>query len=194
MFDDSRCSAGGIYLFDTEEHARAWGDDMLPAALAGSSGIGDVETQYFEVDERLSQIRHGPLGAAPVVPLVESFGAERDLRELIFTYDAWRTLLGRAEAASVFVAERGFGEDGEPNVIRIHVVRSEEVGDGWTLVLTLDDDTVLRADLSAHGEPPFTVRVPGLSQGMVIRRLEIRDRQGRPRYVGVRPAIQTKHR
>ena len=31
-------------LFDTEDHARAWGDDML--ALGHMPGVSDIETLY----------------------------------------------------------------------------------------------------------------------------------------------------
>ncbi len=63
IYEDARGAAGGIYLFDTEEHARAWGDDALPAALGGLPGISDIEARYFDIDERLSTITRGPLFA-----------------------------------------------------------------------------------------------------------------------------------
>jgi hypothetical protein len=44
-------------------------------------------------------------------------------------------MLGRAQAASVFQAERVFGADGEPNVIRIHAPHVKEKSRHWTLVL-----------------------------------------------------------
>ena len=64
IYDDSQAAAGGIYLFDTEEQARAWGDETLPGALGGMAGISDIEARYFDVDERLSAITRGPLVAA----------------------------------------------------------------------------------------------------------------------------------
>ena len=43
------------YLFDTEEHARKWGDDA--AHVAGKTAwVSDIEARYFDVDERLSEI------------------------------------------------------------------------------------------------------------------------------------------
>jgi hypothetical protein len=136
---------------------------MLPAALAGLPGVSDVEVRYFEVDERLSQITRGSLVAAEVLSVAQEFDVAEPLeqRELVLTYNAWRTMLGRAQAASVLHAERGFGEDGQPNVIRIDPPYSKEAGRRWTLVLTLDDDTVLRANLPEREGPPFTVEVPG---------------------------------
>jgi hypothetical protein len=67
IYDDALRTAGGIYLFDTEEHARAWGDDMLPHALAGRPGISDVDIRYFDIDERLSAVTRGPVVAAEAV-------------------------------------------------------------------------------------------------------------------------------
>jgi Putative mono-oxygenase ydhR len=64
IYDDSRGAAGGIYLFDTEEHARRWGDEMLPVSLGRLPGVSDIETRYFDVDQRLSAINRGPIGAA----------------------------------------------------------------------------------------------------------------------------------
>lgn len=61
IYDDSQQAAGGIYLFDTEEHARTWGDEMLPASLGRLPGVSDIEAKYFDVDERLSEITRGPL-------------------------------------------------------------------------------------------------------------------------------------
>jgi hypothetical protein len=64
IYDDSQKVAGGIYLFDTEEHARAWGDDTLPASLGALPGVSDIDARYFDVDERLSAITRGPLLSA----------------------------------------------------------------------------------------------------------------------------------
>ena len=67
IFDDSQNAAGGIYVFDTAEHARKWGDEMLPASLGRLPGVSDIEARYFDVDERLSAITRGPLAAAEKV-------------------------------------------------------------------------------------------------------------------------------
>lgn len=63
IYEDSDGAGGGIYLFDNEEHARAWGDDMMPGSLGGLPGVSDVEVRYFDVDERLSAITRGPVAA-----------------------------------------------------------------------------------------------------------------------------------
>jgi len=64
IYDDSQKAAGGIYLFDTEEHARAWGDQALPSSLGRMPGVSGIEARYFDVDERLSAITRGPLAVA----------------------------------------------------------------------------------------------------------------------------------
>ncbi|MGN6868015.1 MAG: YdhR family protein [Solirubrobacteraceae bacterium] len=64
IYDDSRRAAGGIYLFDNEEHARTWGDEMLPNSLGRLPGVSDIETRYFDVDEQLSSITRGPVAAS----------------------------------------------------------------------------------------------------------------------------------
>lgn len=67
IYDDSRRVAGGIYLFDTEEHARTWGDEMLPKSLGRLPGVSDIKARYFDVDERLSSITRGPVAASQAV-------------------------------------------------------------------------------------------------------------------------------
>jgi hypothetical protein len=67
IYDDARGAAGGIYLFDTEEHARIWGDEMLPNSLGQLPGVSEIEARYFDVDEILSTITRGPVGASQAV-------------------------------------------------------------------------------------------------------------------------------
>ena len=61
IYDDSRGAAGGIYLFDSEEHARSFGDEVLPAALGALSGVSQADARYFDVDERLTAVTRGPI-------------------------------------------------------------------------------------------------------------------------------------
>ncbi len=67
IYDDARGAAGGIYLFDTEEHARLWGDEMLPHSLGSLPGVSEISARYFDVDERLSAITRGPVGLSQAV-------------------------------------------------------------------------------------------------------------------------------
>jgi hypothetical protein len=63
IYDDGWGAAGGVYLFDSEEHARRWGDEMMPVSLGRLAGVSDIEARYFDVDEQLSAITRGPVGA-----------------------------------------------------------------------------------------------------------------------------------
>ena len=61
IYDDEQQRAGGLYLFDSEEHARAFGDGILPKALGGLPGVSDIDARYYDVDEQLSAITRGPV-------------------------------------------------------------------------------------------------------------------------------------
>ena len=67
IYDDAQGTAGGIYLFDTEEHARVWGDEMLHNSLGRLPGVSEIDARYFDVDERLSTITRGPVGVSETV-------------------------------------------------------------------------------------------------------------------------------
>jgi hypothetical protein len=60
-YDDSEHRAESVYLFDTAEHARAWGDGPMRTALGGHPGITDIEVRYYDVDEQLSAVTYAPL-------------------------------------------------------------------------------------------------------------------------------------
>jgi Putative mono-oxygenase ydhR len=62
IYDDAKHAAGGIYLFDSEEQARAFGDS-IPESLGKLPGVSDIDRRYFDVDERLSEITRGPVAA-----------------------------------------------------------------------------------------------------------------------------------
>jgi hypothetical protein len=61
--DQAQGAGGGIYLFDSEEHARAFGDGILPGMLGNTPGVSDIDRRYFDVDERLTAITRGPVAA-----------------------------------------------------------------------------------------------------------------------------------
>jgi len=63
-YDDSEHVAASIYLFDSEEHARSWGDGAMKPALGSHPGISDIEVSCLDVDEQLSAITRAPLFAA----------------------------------------------------------------------------------------------------------------------------------
>lgn len=61
IFDEDARVAGGMYLFDTEESARAWGDGPMVPALSSLPGVSDVTMSYFDVDEELTAVTNGPI-------------------------------------------------------------------------------------------------------------------------------------
>ena len=66
-YDDLEGRAENVYLFDTEEHARAWGDGPLAPSLGSFPGVSAIEIRYYDVDERLSSVTRAPLGASAAV-------------------------------------------------------------------------------------------------------------------------------
>ena len=61
IYDDEQQRAGGLYLFDSEEQARAFGDGILPGALGSLPGVDDIDARYYDVDEQLSAITRAPI-------------------------------------------------------------------------------------------------------------------------------------
>jgi hypothetical protein len=123
-------------------------------------------------------------------------------RQLVLSYDAWRTMLGRAPtsgapgAAAVFTALRVDDKnqpDEDGDSIRILVPAPFAIVEhGWTLAAITSTNHTLRAKLEPHA-PPFRVQVPHLAADVDIRRLEIRDANDAPLYLGVGPATQTRN-
>ncbi|HEY4830522.1 MAG TPA: hypothetical protein VIH85_27395 [Solirubrobacteraceae bacterium] len=136
----------------------------------------------------------------PRLPVMASVADDYDAaerleqRELVLTYDAWRTMLGRTGTASMFQADREFGDDDDPDKIWILAGHFEETGRGWTLVVTTEDGKVAEADVPAGERPPRVVVPVSLPRVSQIRRLEIRDGRGYPLYLGLGPALQTQNR
>ena len=63
-YEDAEHNCTSVYLFDTEENARAWAEGPLRPALSSHPGVDNIEWQYYDVDEHLSAITHTPLVAA----------------------------------------------------------------------------------------------------------------------------------
>jgi hypothetical protein len=65
-YDDDAQRAENVYLFESEEHARAWGEGPLVPSLSQYPGVSAIEVRYYDVDERLSAVTRAPLrsGAA----------------------------------------------------------------------------------------------------------------------------------
>jgi hypothetical protein len=66
-YDDLERRAENVYLFETEEHARAWGDGPLAPSLGSFPGVSAIEIRYYDVDERLSAVTRAPLAASAAV-------------------------------------------------------------------------------------------------------------------------------
>ena len=64
--DDGARRAENVYLFETDEQARAWGDGPLVPSLSSYPGVSGIEVRYYDVDERLSAVTRAPLGASTV--------------------------------------------------------------------------------------------------------------------------------
>jgi hypothetical protein len=56
LYDDARKAGSGLYLFDLDSHAHAWGDIALPLMLETLPGISNIRIRYFDVDERLTAL------------------------------------------------------------------------------------------------------------------------------------------
>jgi hypothetical protein len=123
-------------------------------------------------------------------------------KELLLTYNAFRTMLGRAPtafargAASIFIAERVDGQgnrDDEGDSIKIlSPAPFAGTEDKWTLVAFTTGDKPLSVSLYAKKLPDI-VQVPHLASDIDILRLEIRDKNGDPLYLGLGPAVQTRN-
>ncbi len=121
-------------------------------------------------------------------------------RQLILSYNAFRTMLGRAPtsgapgAAVVFMAVR-VNRKGQPDPrgdsIKIPgPAPFASLEDGWTLVAITTTDQTLRAALH-RDDLPSTVQVEHLRAESDIGRLEIRNENDDPIYLGVGSATQT---
>ncbi|HUA50023.1 MAG TPA: hypothetical protein VMA77_32630 [Solirubrobacteraceae bacterium] len=134
------------------------------------------------------------------LPMITSVADEYDAterleqRELVLSYMAWLTLLGRAGVASVFLAQRMGGAKGGSDGIQIYAAPFEQMVYGWTLVVTLDGGKALTGSVTKTERPPVVVPVPYLRPETQIRRLEICDERGNPLYLGIVTAVQVQHR
>jgi hypothetical protein len=121
--------------------------------------------------------------------------------QLALTYSAWRTMLGREGAASVFLAERVNHRGrratggGHVRILNAPFARAKR---GWTLAVTVEGkpeplEVEVPSELPVKGkqpgEHPLVVGIDGLEPDMAIVRLEIRDQTRQPLYLGLGPAV-----
>jgi len=64
LYDDAEHIGGGLYLFETDTDARAWGDKTLSPLLESLPGIRDIQIRYFDLEERLTALTRGQLAMA----------------------------------------------------------------------------------------------------------------------------------
>jgi hypothetical protein len=129
-------------------------------------------------------------------------GQDATSKELLLTYDVFRTMLGRAPtafapgAASVFIAERvdgkGKRDDDGDSIKILSPAPFAGTEDNWTLVVLTTDSKTLSASLHTN-ELPVIVQVPHLASDIDILRLEILDQNGDPIFLGLGPAVQTRN-
>jgi hypothetical protein len=123
-------------------------------------------------------------------------------RQLVLTYNAFRTMLGRAPtsggpgAAAVFLADR-VDEDGVPDcrgesITILSPAPFTFTEDGWTLMAITNHNQTLRAPIHRH-ELPVRVQVPHLGGDVDVARLQIHDHSGDPIYLGLGRATQTRN-
>jgi hypothetical protein len=164
--------------------------------------IEATQRTAHELSEAIREGRPDRIVIEQAPPVEDAVTREQRLRqrELVLTYDAWRTMLGRAPtsgapgAAAVFTAIRVDDKnqpDEDGDSIRILAPAPFAVAQhGWSLTAITSTNHSLRAELEPHA-PPFRVQVPHLAADVDIRRLEIRDANDNPIYLGVGPATQT---
>jgi hypothetical protein len=166
--------------------------------------IEATERSARELSDAMVKSRSEQLAVVVQPPAEDATTREQRLRQqqLVLSYNAFRTVLGRAPtsgspgAAVVFMADRvdGAGEhDSDGDSIKILAPAPFLfVEDGWTLVLITTTGQTLYAPL--HREKvPVRVQVEHLGANLDVARLEIRSHDDTPLYLGVGPATHTQN-
>ncbi|HUA06070.1 MAG TPA: hypothetical protein VMB27_19335 [Solirubrobacteraceae bacterium] len=201
-----------------QEFAGAFAERLLPGLLDGVSrstaeiletvrlegeasraaARADAREQSRKLVESVRDRQEEVFAPAPGIEVVEAFDAGDRLAqaELAVTYMAWRTLLCRPGAASIFVVER-VTEQGKLSAEGSYVLISSapftRTHAGWTLVASISGvASPVHASPSEKGLR-VPVYIPDLTADRDLTRLEIWDQEGRPRFVGVGQAFQTNN-
>jgi hypothetical protein len=203
-------------LVALQEHAAASQEQMREsseALIEANRSTLEVLTQRLieatersarELSQAMLKSRQEQVAVVVQPPAEDATTREQRLRQrqLVLTYNAFRTMLGRTPgtgslgAAVVFMADRvdgagkSAGHGDSINILRQAPFRSVE--DGWKLVVITTTGQTLYAPLHRHTVP---VRVPvdGLGAHLDVARLEIRDHDDTPLYLGLGPATQTQN-
>jgi hypothetical protein len=202
-------------LVALQEHAAASQEQMREsseALIEANRSTLEVLTQRLieatersarELSEAMLKSRSEQLAVVVQPPAEDATTREQRLRQqqLVLTYNAFRTMLGRtpgtgsAGAAAVFMADRvnGTGEhhsDGGDSIEILFPAPFRAVEDGWTLVVITTTGQTLYAPLHRDA---VRVQVEHLSANLDVARLEIRDHDNNPLYLGLGPATQTQN-
>jgi hypothetical protein len=184
---------------ESQTHVRESSAALIEAHRESIEQLAErlIEAMRGDVAERIEVVVQPPAPTAN-----DQITKEQRLRQqqLVLSYDAFRTMLGRAPtsgapgAAVVFMADRVNGEgERDADGDSISILRPAPfafVEDGWTLVVITTANQTLRAPLHRH-DLPARVQVEHLPGDIDISRLEIRDGNDDPLYLGVGPATQT---
>lgn len=201
-------------LVALQEHAAASQEQMREsseALIEANRSTLEVLTQRLieatersarELSQAMLKSRSEQLAVVVQPPAEDATTREQRLRQqqLVLSYNAFRTMLGRAPtsgspgAAVVFIADRvnGAGEphsDGDSIKI-LGPAPFVSVEDGWTLVVITSAGQTLYAPMH-RDKVPARVQVEHLSANLDVARLEIRDHDDNPLYLGLGPATQT---
>jgi hypothetical protein len=201
-------------LVALQEHAAASQDQMREsseALIEANRSTLEVLTQRLieatersarELSEAMLRSRAEQVAVVVQPPAEDTTTREQRLRQqqLVLSYNAFRTLLGRAPtsgspgAAVVFMADRVNGAGGhDPDGDSIKILSPAPfpaVEDGWTLMVITTTGQALCAPLH-RDEVPVRVPVEHLGANLDVARLEIRDHHDNPLYLGVGPATHT---
>jgi len=183
---------------ESQTHVRESSEALIEAHRASLEQLAErlIEAMSKSAAERIEVVVQPPAPGGD-----DQITKEQRLkqRQLILSYNAFRTMLGRAPssgapgAAVVFTAVRVNSEgqrDPGGDSILIGPAPFASVEDGWTLVATTTTNQTLRAPLH-RDKLPSRVQVEHLRADIDIGRLEIRDANDDPIYLGIGPATQT---
>jgi hypothetical protein len=198
-------------LVALQEHAAASQEQMRESSEAlieaNRSTLEVLTERLIEATQRSARelseamLKSRPEQVAVVVQPQAEDATTRQQRlrqqQLVLTYNALRTMLGRTPgvgstgAAVVFIAERVGGSSGtfDPGGDSIKILSApfRVVEDTWTLVVITTTGQTLYAPMRGK----LQVQVGHLGADLDIRRLEIQDEAKTPLFLGVGPATQT---
>ena len=162
--------------------------------------IDATQRSAHELSEAMLKSRTEQLAVVVQPPAEDATTRQQRLRQqqLVLTYNALRTMLGRTPgvgstgAAVVFMADRvdgsGKHDPGGDSIKILPPAPFRAVEDGWKLWVITTTGQTLHAPMHRDKD---RVQVDNLGANLDVARLEIRDHDHNPLYLGVGPATQT---